>query len=74
MELALKLVVTIGTDSTAVRMQHCTIVRLRCDTVYVLHGFIPVEETGTVSAVMGMVVDLGTRSVPVKNPRYRRQL
>jgi len=36
--------------------------------MYVLHSFIPVEETGTVSAVMGTVVDLGTCSVPVKNP------
>jgi len=50
MESALKLVVTMGTDSTAVRMQHRTIVWLRCDTVYVLHSFIPIEETGTVSA------------------------
>jgi len=58
----------VGTDSTAVRMQHCTIVRLRCDTVYVLHSFIPIEETGTVSTVTGMVVEMGTRSVPVKNP------
>jgi len=71
MESALKLVVTAGTDSTTVRMQHRTIVWLRCDTVYVLHGFIPVEEMGMVSTVTGTVVDLGTRSVPVKNPNCR---
>jgi len=70
MESALKLVVTVGTDSTMVRMQHYTIVRLRCDTMYILHGFIPVEEKGMVSVVMGMVVDLGTCSVPVKNPTF----
>ena len=70
MELALKLVVTVGTDSTTVRMQHRTIVQLRCDTMYVLHGFIPVEEMGIVSTVMGTVVDLGTRSVPMKNPNW----
>ena len=70
MELALKLVVIMGTDSTAVRMQHCTIVQVRCDTMYILHSFIPVEETGTVSTVTGTVVDLGTHSVPMKNPRY----
>ena len=70
MESALKLVVTVGTDSTMVRMQHYTIVQLRCDTMYILHGFIPVEEKGMVSVVMGMVVDLGTCSVPVKNPTF----
>jgi len=47
-----------------------TIVQLRCDTVYVLHGFIPVEETGMVSAVMGTVVEMGTYSVPMKNPNH----
>ena len=49
-------------------MQYRIIVRLQCDTVYVLHGFIPIEETGTVSTVTGTVVEMGTRSVPVKNP------
>jgi len=49
-------------------MQHHTIVQLQCDTMYVLHGFIPVEKTGTVSTVTGTVVEMGTHSVPVKNP------
>jgi len=61
----------VGTDSTAVRMQHHTIVQLQCDTMYVLHGFIPVEEMGMVSMVTGTVVEMGTCSVPVKNPKYK---
>ena len=49
-------------------MQYYIIVQLQYDTVYVLHGFIPIEETGTVSTVMGMVLEMGTHSVPMKNP------
>ena len=63
-----------GTDSTTVRMQYHIIVWLQCDTMYVLHGFIPIEETGMVSTVTGMVLEMGTHSVPMKNPNSNRRI
>ena len=53
-------------------MQYCIIVWLQCNTVYVLHGFIPIEETGMVSMVTGTVLEMGTHSVPMKNPNHHQ--
>jgi hypothetical protein len=60
-----------GTDSTAVLhttmglVQHCTVVWLKYNTVYVLYGFIPV--TVEVTVFTGYGYDYGNRY-----PRYTR--
>lgn len=49
-------------------MQHCMIVWLMWDTIYVIYGFIPISSTGTVSTVTGVVMKMGTHGIPVIHP------
>jgi hypothetical protein len=63
-----------GTDSTAVLhttmglVQHCTVVWLKYNTVYVLYGFIPVTVEVTVFTGTVTIMEIGTHGIPVVNP------
>ena len=61
---------TVGTNSTAVKTQHCTIVWLKWDTVYDLYSFITASSMGMVSGVTGVVTKMGTQGIPVIHPTH----
>jgi len=49
-------------------IQYHTGLQVSYDTIYVLYGFLTVTVEGTVCAVMVMVMEVGTHSIPVINP------
>jgi len=49
-------------------MQHHTLLWLRCDTIYVIYGFIPISWTVMVSTVTVMVMEIGTHGIPMTYP------